>query len=151
MTDLKPLDLPMPAPEDKSARAASLRSRAAVQAGDKEKWLTLFTADGVVADPVGVSVFDATGQGHRGKEAIGAFWDQTIGANSISMEILLSNAGANQVANLITITTTLPDGSKAIVDVVSVYTVEAETGLIESMNAYWEFDAMRFEAAPSAS
>jgi ketosteroid isomerase-like protein len=151
VTDLTitPLDLAFPADDDHSARAASLRSRAAVQAGDKARWLTLFTADAVVADPVGPSPFDATGEGHRGHEAIGAFFDLTIAPNSIHMDIYRSHAGANQVANVATVTTTLGDGSKAIIDLVAVYTVEEATGLIETMRVYWEMDDMRF-VAPSA-
>ncbi len=48
-----PLELEPPAGEDRSARAASLRSRAAVQAGDREAWLALFTPAAVVADQAG--------------------------------------------------------------------------------------------------
>lgn len=53
-----PLELEPPAGEDRSARAAALRSRAAVQAGDREAWLALFTPEAVVADPVGASPLD---------------------------------------------------------------------------------------------
>lgn len=146
---MAPLDLPLPSEDDRSARAASLRSRDAVQAGDKERWLTLFAADAVVADPVGVSMFDPTGDGHRGIDAIGAFWDAAIGPNSIHMDIYRSHAGADRVANVATVTTTLGDGSRAMIDIVAVYTVDG-SGLITSMQVYWEMDAMRFEAASTA-
>jgi ketosteroid isomerase-like protein len=139
-----PLGLDLPADDDLSARAASLRSRAAVQAADREAWLSLFTADGVVADPVGVSPLDPTGAGHRGPEARAAFWDSVIAPNPITMDVFASHAGGDEVANVITITTTLPDGAQAIVDVVAVYRVD-DSGLIVSLRAFWQFDQMRFE------
>mgnify|MGYP000944105952 CR=1 FL=1 len=153
MTDqtLTPLDLPLPADDDRSARAASLRSRAHVQAGDKDAWLALFTSDAVVADPVGPSMFDPEGHGHRGPEARAAFWDAAIAPNRVHMDIYRSHQCADQVANVATVTTTLGDGSRAIIDIVAVYTVEPGSGLIESMAVYWEMDAMRFEAAPSGA
>ncbi|MCB0977398.1 MAG: nuclear transport factor 2 family protein [Acidimicrobiales bacterium] len=144
-----PLDLPYPDDDDRSARAASLRSRDAVQAGDKERWLSLFTEDAVVADPVGPSVFDEVGDGHRGPDAIAAFWDAAIAPNSVHMDIYRSHAGANQVANVATVTTTLGDGSQAEIDIVAVYTIDETSGLIESMRAYWEMSAMRFRPAPT--
>lgn len=141
------VDLAFPSPSDRSARAASLRSRAAVQSGDRETWLSLFTTDAVVADPVGVSPFDEAGLGHRGPEARAAFWDQVISPNEVAMDIHSSHTGGNEVANVVTITTTLGDGSKAIVDVVALYAVD-EAGLITSLRAFWEMDQMRFEPAP---
>jgi steroid delta-isomerase len=136
-----------PADDDRSARAASLRSRAAVQAGDRDGWLGLFAPDATVADPVGPSPFDAAGQGHRGIDAIGAFWDSVIAPNPVSMEIHSSHAGGNEVANVVTITTTFPDGGKALVDVVAVYEVD-DDGRIASLRAFWEMDQLRFEPAP---
>ena len=41
-------------------------SMAAVEAGDREAWLALFSDDAVVEDPVGPSMFDPEGTGHRG-------------------------------------------------------------------------------------
>lgn len=144
----EPLDLPFPAPEDRSARAASLRSRAAVQAGDREAWLALFAPDGVVADPVGVSPFDPVGQGHRGPEARAAFWDTVIAPNPVRMDVHASHAGGDEVANVVTITTTFPDGSAAVVDIVAIYCVDGE-GKILSLRAFWEMDQIRFEPAPA--
>ena len=145
---MTPLDLPFPAADDRSARAASLRSRHFVQLGDRDGWLALFTEDAVAADPVGPSIFDETGEGHRGPEARAAFWDAAIAPNQIRMDIYRSHSGANQVANVATVTTTLGDGSRAIIDIVAVYTVEEATGLIESMQVYWEMGEMQFEPAP---
>jgi hypothetical protein len=41
-------------------------------------WLALFAADAVVQDPVGQSPLDPVGEGHRGHDAIGRFWDTVI-------------------------------------------------------------------------
>lgn len=144
----EPLDLPFPADDDRSARAASLRSRAAVQAGDREAWLALFAPDGVVADPVGVSPFDPAGHGHRGPEARAAFWDTVIAPNPVHMDVHASHAGGDEVANVVTITTTFPDGSRAVVDIVAIYHVDAD-GQILSLRAFWEMDQIRFEPAPA--
>lgn len=145
-----PLELDVPADEDRSARAASLRSRAAVQAGDREAWLALFTPEAVVADPVGASPLDPAGVGHRGPAARAAFWDLVIAPNPIVMDVYASHAGGDEVANVVTITTTLADGAQAVVDVVAVYRVD-DGGLIENLRAYWQFDQIRFEPVPPAS
>jgi steroid delta-isomerase len=142
------LDPSFPGDDDHSARAASLRSRAAVQAGDRERWVALFTDDGLVADPVGPSMFDPDGNGHVGHAAIGAFFDAAIADNSVRMDLHSSHAGLDECANVVTVVTTLPDGSQASVDIVAVYRV-ADDGRIRSMKAYWEMDDLRFTAAPS--
>ena len=142
----EPLDLPHPADDDRSARAASLRSRAAVQARDREAWLALFVTDAVVQDPVGVSPLDESGEGHRGIDAIAQFWDTVIAPNPIRMDIWASHAGGNEVANVMTITTTFPDGATAAVDLVGIYRVH-DDGRIAAMRAFWEFDKLRFTPA----
>ena len=144
----EPLDLAPPDPSDRSARAASLRSRAAVEVGDRDGWLALFASDGIVQDPVGISPLDPVGDGHRGAGARAAFWDTVIAPNPITMDVYASHAGGNEVANVVTINTSFPDGSKAMVDVVAVYRVD-EAGDILSLRAFWEFDQLRFEPAPS--
>jgi ketosteroid isomerase-like protein len=146
MADLATISDP-PAADDRSARAASLRSRAAVEAGNRDAWLALFAADAVVADPVGPSPLDPAGQGHRGPTAIAAFWDNVIGPNKVAMAVRSSHAGGNEVANAVTITNTFPDGSSASVDIVAVYRVD-DDGLITSLRAYWEFDDLQFTPAP---
>lgn len=135
-------------PAEHPARAASQRSIAAVEAGDREAWLALFTPDALVEDPIGVSMFDATGEGHRGIEAIGAFFDMAIAPNQIRFAIERSHAAGNEVANVGAITTTLPDGSKAIVEGVFTYRVDDE-GRITALRAYWRDEDITFEAAGS--
>ena len=141
------IDFDLDDPTMPPARRASLLSRAAVEADDRAAWLGLFAPDAVVADPVGPSALDPAGDGHRGLEAIGAFYDSVIGPNDIRMDVRSSHAGGDEVANVVTITTSFPDGSKAIVDTVVTYRVDDE-GRLVALRAFWEFDQLRFEAAP---
>lgn len=133
--------------DEHPARAASQRSMAAVEAGDREGWLDLFAEDGVVEDPIGPSMFDPEGKGHHGRDGIGAFFDATIAPNSVRFDIRDSYACGSEVANVGSITTTLPDGSRAIVDGVFTYRVNDE-GRLAALRAYWEADAIRLEPAP---
>ncbi len=122
------------------ARTASRRSMDAVSRGAKEEWLALFAEDGIVEDPVGKSMFDPTGNGHRGKDAIGAFWEMTIAnVERFEFDIRDSFAAGNEVANVGTITTFLPGGSRVDTEGVFVYRVN-EDGLIVSMRAFWEVE-----------
>ena len=143
----EPLDLPFPSPDDRSARAASLRSRAAVAARDRETWLALFAPDGVIEDPVGPSMFDEAGQGHHGVDGRAWFWDNVMADKGVHMDILASHAGGNEVANVASITTTFPDGSTAIVPIVINYRVD-DAGLILNLRAFWEMDQIDFRPAP---
>jgi hypothetical protein len=65
------------------------------------------------------------------------------------MDIWSSAAGGDEVANVVTITTTFPDGSAAVVDVVAIYRVDAD-GRIESLRAFWQLDQLRLEPAPAS-
>ena len=126
------------------ARAAAERSMKIVQEkGERAKddWLALFADDGIVEDPVGASPLDPEGKGHRGKAAIGAFWDQIIAPVQIRFDIRASYACGSEVANVGTITTRTPDGTLAEAEGVFTYRVNAE-GKIEALRAYWEFDRM---------
>ena len=125
---------------DHPARRASQLSAATVARGVKEDWLDLFAPDGVVEVPVGPSVFDPEGKGHRGREGIGAFWDLAIaGVQTFHFAITDSFANGDSCANVGTITTVLEDGTRVDTEGVFVYRVD-ESGLITSMRAHWEFD-----------
>ena len=45
----------------------------------------MFADDAIVEDPIGPSAFDLEGKGHRGRDAISAFWDLAI-ANTTKIE-----------------------------------------------------------------
>jgi ketosteroid isomerase-like protein len=122
------------------ARAASWRSMAAVAAGEKEQWISLFAPDGSVEDPVGPSPFDPEGLGHHGHEAIGAFWDKAIAlAEGFDFTMTDSFANGAECANVGTITIHLPGGNLMDTDGVFVYRVDGD-GLIKSVRAHWELD-----------
>ena len=118
----------------------SHRSMDAVGRKAREEWIALFAPDGVVQDPVGVSPLDPTGDGHRGHEAIGAFWDATIaGLERVEFAIHDSFASGDEVANVATIFAHLPNGDVMRTDGVFVYRLDAE-GRLESLRAFWEWD-----------
>jgi len=128
--------------EPHPARDASLASMQAVEAGDKVAWLALFADDAVVEDPIGESPMDPSGQGHRGKAAIEAFYDNVIGPNKVSFVIERSHAAGNEVANVGTITTLMGD-STVHTDLVATYRVD-DDGKVTALRAYWSIDKLRF-------
>ncbi len=128
------------------ARAASKRSMGIVQRrnrglADKAEWLDLFADDAVIEDPIGKSPLDPEGKGHRGKAAIGAFWDTAVAPIEIRLDIERSYATGNEVANVGTITTRTADGTTARVEGVFTYRVN-DAGKLTALRAYWEFDKM---------
>ncbi|MFZ4518509.1 MAG: nuclear transport factor 2 family protein [Microthrixaceae bacterium] len=135
--------LPDPFPAH-PARDASLRSMEAVEAGDRAAWLALFADDAVVEDPIGPSPLCPDGQGHRGPDAIAAFYDMVIGPNRVRFRIEQSWAGGDEVANVGTITTTMADGSVVHTDGVFTYRVDPSNGKVVALRAYWEMDRLRF-------
>ncbi|TDB94866.1 nuclear transport factor 2 family protein [Actinomadura sp. 7K534] len=125
---------------DHPARRAARASMTAVIGGRKDDWLRLFAPDALVEDPVGPSFLDPSGNGHRGHDAIGAFWDafvSTIAGFRFTIADSFANGGC--CANVATITTTMADGSTMTIDCVLIYTVD-EAGLITSLRAHWEPD-----------
>jgi ketosteroid isomerase-like protein len=125
---------------DHPARRAAQRSMAAVAAGRKDDWLSLFAADALVEDPVGPSMLDPEGRGHRSHDGIGAFWDNNFGAVSrFHFQIKDSFANGPCCANIACITMTLGGGATMTVDCVVIYTVDKD-GLITSIRAHWEPD-----------
>ncbi|MCD0451583.1 nuclear transport factor 2 family protein [Actinocorallia sp. API 0066] len=125
---------------DHPARTAAKNSQSRVAARDKEGWLALFADDAHIEDPVGPSFLDPAGGGHRGKEAISAFWDGYVGMmRSFHAHTTESFANGPSCANLTRITTTLADDSTMTVDCVIIYTVNPN-GLLTSLRAHWEPD-----------
>lgn len=125
---------------DHPARRASQVSAATVARGAKDDWLALFAPDAVVEDPVGPSVFDPEGKGHRGHDGIARFWDLAIaGVQRFHFTITDSFAGGDSCANVGTITTVLEDGTRVDTEGVFVYRVD-ESGRITSIRAHWELD-----------
>ncbi len=127
----------------RSARELGQASMAAVEARDRDAWLALFEEDAVVEDPVGPSAFDPEGVGHRGIEAIAAFYDTVIAANeSVRFDIRTSHLCGDEVANVGTIRITFEGGTAVEVDGVYTYR-RSPGGRIASIRAFWEEGAIR--------
>ena len=124
-----------------TARDLGRMSRAAVARKDRDGWLALFAPDGVVQDPVGPSPFDPEGRGHRGRDAIAAFYDTVIApAEKIEFEITQSYLAGDEVADVGIIRTTLAGGKHmGVVRLVQVYRSNG-AGQLASLRAFWEFD-----------
>ena len=127
--------------ERDSARDLARRSQAAVRAKDRDGWLSLWAPDAIVQDPVGPSPFDPDGNGHRGAEAIAAFYDKVIAPNDeITFEIESSYLCGDEVADVGVIRTVLPGGSHIAV-VHGVYTYRSNgAGQLVALRAFWEFE-----------
>ena len=121
------------------ARSAAMQSIAAIQDKDREGWLALWHPEGLLQDPVGVSPLDPTGEGHRGIEAISAFYDNVIAQGDVRFHIRESFAAGDECANVGTITTRSADGAVSRAELVMLYRVDGE-GRGLSLRAFWEFD-----------
>ncbi len=124
-----------------TARDLARKSQAAVKAKDRSAWLSLFAPEAVVQDPIGPSAFDPDGTGHRGPEAIAAFYDKVIAPNDlITFEIENSYLCGDEVADVGVIRTVLP-GGKHVAVVRGVYTYRSNgAGQLAALRAFWEFD-----------
>ena len=128
------------ADSDHAARRAAQRSTGAVAAGRKDEWLGLFAPDALVEDPVGPSMIDPEGKGHRGRDGITKFWDEHVSSVS-RYDFLVTGSFANGpcCANVLNLVMTFAGGAAMTVDCLIVYTVN-EDGLITSIRAHWEPD-----------
>ena len=130
-----------------AARDAADQSMALTEARDRDGWLALFADDAVVEDPVGPSMFDPEAQGHRGKEAITAFYDNVISTSEkVEFTIRDSYECGSEVANVGQIRITLPGGQVAVVPVVNIYKVN-DAGRLLSLRSFWEADKLSFDPA----
>ncbi len=125
---------------DSPAQTAFDRHVAAIQSGDREAFLSNFADDAVMEDPVGPSPLDPSGLGHRGHDAIAAFWDKMIGPGAVRFEIDRAFVCGDEIANVGTIYNELPDGAGELAAPgVFVYRVN-EAGKLVSLKAYWDYD-----------
>lgn len=116
---------------------------AAVESRNRQAWLDLFEEDAVVEDPIGPSAFDPEGKGHRGLEAIAAFYDNVIAVNqSIVFTIHQSFLCGDEAANIGVIRISFADGSTVEVDGVYIYR-RSPDGKVASLRAFWDPGAVR--------
>ena len=110
--------------------------------GNKEAWLALYTDDAVVCDPVGKSPMDPSGEGHHGKAAIEAFWDNVIGPSKLEITANKRWTSGDYCCCVAQVAKNdLGDGNFTECDMLAVYEVN-EDGLITRMAAHWDFDNM---------
>ncbi|BAX94626.1 nuclear transport factor 2 family protein [Mycobacterium shigaense] len=121
------------------AHEAGQRSRAAVIARDKEAWLAVFADDAIVENPIGPSPFDPEGRGHRGRDAISAFWDKAI-APTTKIEFFFRDTYecGNEEANVGHILITTGE-YQTTAEGVFIYKADDE-GQMLALRAYWEVD-----------
>ena len=108
------------------AVTASERSAQYAMAKDKESWLGLFSEDAFLADPVGKSMLDPKGNGHRGKAAIERFWDNVISKANLTLVASQRIACDNTCVAVLQATNDLGGGIKTVVDMVGLYEVDDE-------------------------
>jgi len=127
-----------------TVRELARRSQAAAGVKDRETWLGLFADDAVVEDPVGPSLLDPAGKGHRGADAIAAFYDAVIGrVDRLEFEIERSYLCGDEIADVGAIHMGLPGGSTAVVRGVFTYRSDG-SGKLVALRAFWEFEAVEF-------
>ena len=128
------------------ARRAALLSREYVHTKDREGWLGLYAEEAIIEDPIGESIIDPEGKGHRGTAAREAFWDNFIAPANIHIDILDSYAAGNEVANhvILTITIDMGEGKSLLQKVHGVFTYEVNSeGKLLALRGYWETDDPR--------
>ena len=129
------------------AHLAGKRSREAVMARDKEAWLAVFAEDAIVEDPIGPSAFDPEGNGHRGRDAISAFWDKVIApTDRLEFNFRETYQCGNEEANVGNIVTTM-GGYQITTEGVFTYRVN-DTGELVALRAYWEMHRAVTTARP---
>ena len=129
------------------AHVAGRRSREAVITRDKQAWLEVFADDAIVQDPIGPSVFDPEGQGHRGKAAISAFWDKAIApTDRIEFHFVDTFQCGDEEANVGSIVITM-GGHQITTEGVFTYQADSE-GRLVALRAYWEMDRAAATARP---
>jgi steroid delta-isomerase len=119
------------------AVTASENSAKFAMAKDKESWLGLFAEDAFLADPVGKSMLDPEGNGHKGKAAIERFWDNVISKANTTLVASQRIACDNTCVAVLQATNDL-GGVKTVVDMVGLYEVN-EDGKLNSLKVYWDF------------
>lgn len=132
--------------DDHPAMRAARSSWRCVQAGDKEAWLALMAEDVLFEDPIGVGPTNPTGEGVRGREALGKFFDANIAPNTIRIETHESFAAGSESAHRMTLRTSFPNGVVMTVHGIFTYAVD-EGGLLTNLRGYWTLADSKIEKA----
>jgi steroid delta-isomerase len=130
--------------DEHPAMVAARGSWRCAQAKDREGWLALMTDDVLIEDPIGVGPTNPTGEGLRGKAAVGEFFDQNIAPGSLLIEPHESRVAGNESAHVMTLTKIFPNGVKSIVRGIFTYQVD-DTGKLTNLRGYWTMDDLTIE------
>lgn len=105
-----------------------------VTKGDLEGILALYADDASIEDPIGSEL-------RVGKDAIRAFYESSAGSVTMKRSGPVRVAGSEAAAPLVVLMG--PEGEQQqALDIISVM-VFREDGKIDSMRAFWSYDAMR--------
>ncbi|MDG3011365.1 transporter [Rhodococcus sp. D2-41] len=117
-------------------------SPAAVAVHDRSAWLDLMARNAIVNDPVGSTP-------HRGREAIGRFYDTFIGPNTIVFDVAHDVVCGSTVFRDVTIATTMSTGVTLHVPMHLRYDMVEEHGSLKIglLAAYWELPTMLAQLA----
>ena len=125
-------------------------SREYVHTKNRAGWLGLYAEDAIIEDPIGVSMIDPEGKGHRGaaaREASGT----TSSPRRISTSTSLTHSPAGlEVANLLVLTIRfdLGEGKALQQKVHGVFTYEVdEQGKVLALRGYWDTNDPRNQMA----
>lgn len=127
------------------ALTASQASWRCVQNRDREGWLALMADDVVIEDPIGESFTNPDGNGVRGKQAVGEFYDNIVEANqtTITCEETFGSSSGNEIAHILQLHFNIAGEHPASVRGVFTYRVN-DAGLLTNLRGYWNMDAMKF-------
>jgi steroid delta-isomerase len=126
------------------ALQAARNSWACAMARDKQGWLDLMTDDILIEDPIGVGPTNPTGEGLRGKAAVGEFFEQNIAPNKLTITPEESFTAGNESAHVLTLCNEFPDGTKVIVHGVFTYRIDDHAKLT-NLRGYWRLEDAKIE------
>ena len=130
------------------ALTASQSSWRCSQAHDRDGWLALMADDVVIEDPIGKSVTNPDGDGVKGKEAAGAFFDKNIAPIrlTITCEETFPSSSPAEIAHILVLRSRFDNGVTSTVRGIFTYRVN-DSGLLTSLRGYWNMDVMQFGQA----
>ncbi len=131
------------------ALAASQASWRAVNAGDKDGWLALMADDVLIEDPIGVAPTNADGAGVRGKQAVAAFYDETIGktkVRDVRADETFPSSSPDEIAHILNLHFEFDGGFVTDLRGIFTYRVD-EAGKLTNLRGYWNLESMKFGQA----
>ena len=131
------------------ARKAARLERTYVAQRRKEDWLSLWSENGIIRDPLGKSWIDPDGVGFSTPEARSKWWDDYAPAETY-FNLVASFAVADSVATYVNIIVVGEcNGQKYSMKVDGVWTYSVDDqGKLTSMCGYFEEDAVRKSYTP---